>query len=182
MRAELPLHSPLNLILTGYIEPNRPRISQRLAERLNLRFIDVERRVEAHFGESIAAIRARYGQQRLKAVESEVLDSLALHRQALIRVSGSTLLHSGQLEAFQRSGIVVCLTASLDAILRRIHIALGAGYHDPRERALALGELQREWQIREHSGIIEFDATHSTEAEVVDALAELWRARSVRGG
>lgn len=180
MAAELSLQRDLNLIITGYIEPNRPRISRQLAQQLGMEMIDVERRIEERFGDTIDRIRAQYGERRLKAIETEAMHDIALYRRALIRVSGSTLVNSGNLADMQRNGLVVCLVASLDSILRRIHLTLGARYHDPVERSLAIGELQREWKIREVPKIVEFDATYISESELIDQIASFWRDYALR--
>ena len=182
MSAELPLHRDLNLIITGYIEPNRPRVSRRVATLLGMEMIDVQQRIEDHFGDRIEVIRGKYGERRLKALETQIMDDVALHRRALIRVSGPTLINSGHLETLQRTGVVVCLVASLDSTLRRIHLTLGARYHDPNERAAAIGELQREWRIREIENVIELDATSISESELTDQIANLWRDMALRRG
>jgi len=182
MASELSFHGDLNLIITGYIEPNRPRISRQLALQLGMELIDVERRIEERFGETIDRIRAQYGQQRLKAIETDVMDDVALYRRALIRVSGNTLVNSGRLQEIQRNGLVVCLVASLDSVLRRIHLTLGARYHDPVERSLAIGELQREWKIREAENVVEFDATYISETELIEQIANYWRDLALRRG
>ncbi len=181
-RPDLRLHGDLNLIVTGYVEPNRPRISRQLAARLGLELIDVEREIEERLGDTIEHIRTIYGERRLKAIETGIMDEVVLHRRALIRVSGNTLINSGQLPELQRNGLVVCLVASLDSILRRIHLTLGARYHDPVERSRAIGELQREWRIREAPGVVEFDATTVTEAILIERIVEYWRDVSLRRG
>lgn len=180
MRPELPLHGDLNLVVTGYIEPNRPRISRQLAAQLGMELVDVERRIETRFGDTIANIRGQFGERRLKAIESDALDDIALYRRALIRVSGYTLVNNDRLADFQRSGIIICLVASLDSTLQRIHLALGARFHDADERARALGELEREWRIRAYPGVIEFDATYITEAELIAQVSAYWRDQALR--
>lgn len=179
---EFPLHGDLNLIVTGYLEPNRPRISQQLALRLGLTMIDVEREIEDRLGDTIEHMRQLYGERRLKAIETQIMDEIVLHRRALIRVSGSTLLNSGHLADLQRNGVIVCLVASLDSILRRIHLTLGARYHDPKERSRAIGELQREWRIREVENVVEFDATTITEAILIERIVTFWRELALRRG
>ena len=176
------LHGELNLILTGYVEPNRPRIARQLARRLGLQLVDVERELEERQGQSIANLRATFGERHLRTLEAELMDEVALHRRGLIRASGHTLLTSGRLADLQRNGVVVCLVASLDSILRRMHLTLGARYHDPAERARAIGELQREWKIREAADVVEFDATHISEAILIERIAQYWRELAVRRG
>ncbi len=179
---ELRLHGDLNLILTGYVEPNRPRISRQLAQRLGLTLIDVEREMEERLGDTIANLRATYGERHLKTVETEIMDEVVLHRRGLIRVAGSTLVGNVHLADLQRNGVIVCLVASLDSILRRIHLTLGARYHNPVERSRAIGELQREWRIREVEGVVEFDATYVSEAVLIERIAEFWRELAIRRG
>ena len=179
---DFPLHGDLNLIVTGYLEPNRPRISQQLALRLGLELIDVERAIEERLGATVEQMRQLYGERRLKAIETQIMDEIVLHRRALIRVSGNTLLNSGHLAELQRNGVIVCLVASLDSILRRIHLTLGARYHDPVERSRAIGELQREWRIREVENIVEFDATTITEAILIERIVDFWRDLALRRG
>ena len=176
------LQRDLSLILTGYLEPNRPRIARELARRLGLTLVDVEREVEARAGDAIGNIRDLYGERRVKALETQVMDQVVLHRRALIRVAGSTLLNSGAVPELRRNGVIICLVASLDSILRRMHLTLGARYHDPAERARALGDLKREWQIRELPDIIEFDATAITEAILIERIVNYWRGQSLRRG
>ena len=176
------IHRDLSLILTGYVEPNRPRIARELARRLGLTLVDVEREMEARAGDTIANIRAVYGEQRVKALESEIMEQIVLHRRALIRVSGSALVNSHAAPELQRNGVIVCLVASLDSILRRMHLTLGARFHDPAERAKALGDLKREWQARQLPDIVEFDATTISEAVLLERIVEHWRGLALRRG
>lgn len=182
MAREYPLHGDLNLIVTGYVEPNRPRISRQLALRLGLDLIDVQQQIEESMGDTVANLRAVYGDRRMKAIETEIMDGIALHRHALIRVSGTALLNSGHLAELQRNGVIICLVASLDSILRRMHLTLGGRYHDPRERSRAIGELQREWRIREVADVVEFDATYITEAILIERIVAFWRDLAMRRG
>ena len=89
MARDAGLHGDLNLIVTGYIEPNRPRISRQLAALLGMELVDVERRIEARYGDTLDNIRRDYGESRLKGIETEAIDDIALYRRALIRVSSS---------------------------------------------------------------------------------------------
>lgn len=168
-----------NLILTGYVEPNKPRIGRQIAERLRMRFIDVEEQIEQRMGDNIDVIRANYGERRLKSIEDEIIDELILHRQSLIRVNGSTLMHSDNLERLQETGHVLVLVARLDEILRRLHVTLGARYHDPGERAIAIGELKRQWAVRNKPGVHEINATYQSEAEIVQSVLDVWQEVSI---
>lgn len=165
-----------NLILTGYIGPGQPAIAQQVAERLKRRFINVEREIEARAEMDIEALRARYGESRLKTVESEVLRDVLLYRGAVIRISGQTLMHGDYARRLQENGTILCLVVTLDAALRRLHLTLGARYHNPHERALSIGHLKREWAVRRLDGIHELDLTYLSDAESIEAVIQRWQA------
>jgi len=172
-------HGDRNLILTGYTGPNQPIIGQQAAERLKMRYVNVEMQIKTREGMTPDELRSRYGEARLKTVEAGVMQDVLLHRGAVIRVSGQTLLRSDYAKRLQQTGPIVCLVVKLDAVLQRLHLSLGRSYHNPHERALAIGHLKREWAVRKLEGIRELDVTYLTEAETVDALIALWQKMAV---
>lgn len=174
--------SEQNLIVTGYTGPNQPVIGLQVAERLKMPFVNTELQVEERTGMSAGELRGRFGASRLKTVEAEIVREAILRRSAVIRVSGRSLLQGDHLQQFQATGPVICLAASLDAIMQRLHLALGARYHYPHERALALGHLKEEWAIRSLPGIHEIDVTYLSEADIVEAVIARWRRLAIRRG
>jgi shikimate kinase len=167
--------SDQNLILTGYTGPNQPLIGRRVAARMQMRYFNIEQEIENRTGTPVNEIRTLYGESRLKTLESEVVQEAALYRSAVIRISGQTLLHGNHFARLEETGPVICLVASLDAILQGLHLALGARFHDPNERALALGYLKREWAVRTLHGIHEIDTTYMLDDEIEDRVISLWQ-------
>jgi shikimate kinase len=164
-----------NLILTGYIEPNKPRVGRQVADALNMPFVDVEQQIEERFGTDMQSIREQFGMRRLKTVEAELMDEAVLRRNTVLRINGSTLMHSDHFERIAQTGPVICLVARLDAILQRLHLMMGARYHDPAERGAALSHLQREWAVRKFETLYELDATDKKEPDIVQDTVALWR-------
>jgi len=171
-----------NLVLTGYTGPSQPAIGRALAERLNRRLVNVETRLEERTGLSIDALLDTYGQTRLKNVETEVLEEIVLYRGAVIRISGETLSHNDNLERLTETGPVICLVAALDTVLRRLHLSMGARFHDPAERDLALGKLRKSWAARGKPGVYEVDATRLSEREATEAVLSLWTDLALQRG
>lgn len=164
-----------NLILTGYIEPNKPRIGRQVAERLRMPFVDMEARIQDRLGDGLEDLRERFGERHLKTVEDEFMEEMILHRNSVIRINGSILARSDYFERLQLSGPIICLIARLDAILQKIHLTLGARYHNPHERGIELGMLRREWAVRKRENIYELDATDLSEAAMIDKIIALWQ-------
>jgi shikimate kinase len=176
-------HSDRNLILTGYTGPNQLMIARRIAEKLGMPFVNYETRLEERADLPLTDVRARYGEARLKTLEAEVIQEMVLYRGAVMLVSGQTLKNADYFQRLSETGKIICLVATLDAVLQRVHLSLGARYHNPSERAVALGNLKREWSVRSLPGLREFDTTSLSEAQIIEAIVALWRAESllVRG-
>ncbi len=174
--------SDQNLILTGYIGPNQPLLGRQIADRLRLPFVNIENQIAERVGLPVEEIRIYYGETRLKSIEAEIIKEAMLRRSTVIRVSGRTLLHGDALAKLQQTGTVICLVIGLDAMLQRLHLHLGARYHNPEERALALGQLKREWAVRKMEGIHEINMTYMAEDEVIDTVISRWQELAlVRG-
>ena len=164
-----------NLILTGYTGPNPAPIGQQIAERLKMRYVNVELQIETREGMPSETVRTRYGDARLKTVESEVMQDVLLNRSSVIRVSGQTLLRSDYATRLGETGPIICMVVSLGAVLQRLHLSLGRNYHNPHERALAIGYVKREWAVRKLDGIREIDMTYISDSDTVNALIGIWQ-------
>lgn len=175
----LPTTSDINLIITGSIGPSQLIVVRRVAERLGLRFVNAEREFERQADMPPAEFKALFGEARLRTLESEVISTLALYRGVVIHMNGQMLAYSDHLNRMRASSYILCLVASLDAWLTRLHVALGARFHNPSERALALGNLKRDWLIRGQPGVHELDTTHLTEQQTVDQIVALWAERVI---
>lgn len=136
-----------NLILTGYMGVGKTAVGRRIAEQLGIEFYDIENEIQMREGMSAEQIRSLLGESRLKNVESELVSELTLLRSAVITVNGPTMLDSANFDRLRQSGPVLCLSAALNEVLRRMHVARGARFHSPDERAKVLGRLKREMAV-----------------------------------
>jgi shikimate kinase len=170
-----------NLILTGYIGPEHTTIGKRLAANLRLPYVNVEQQIAERLNMTIDEIRSYYGETRLKALEAELVAETALRRGSVIRISGRTLVNGDNYQRIRATGTVFCLMIGLDVMLQRLHISMGARYHDPKDRALALGEVQREWAVHQLNDLHMLDTSRMDDEEVIHTLAVLWRSLSIRG-
>ena len=169
-----------NLVLSGYIGPTQQAVARQVAARLGMPFVDIDTRVEASNDLTTEEIRTRFGEARLKTLEAEVLEEALLQRAAVIRVSGYRLAQGAWLRRFRETGLVLCLVSSIDAVLQALHQSLGTRYHDAEQRAVALGELQREWALRGSPDILELDTTDLELTQIVTAVTRLWERALLR--
>lgn len=172
--------SERNLILTGYIGPDLTRIGRELATQLKMSFFSIDATIADRAGMFINEIRTNFGETRLKSLEGEIVSEALLRRQSVIYATGRTLKQSDYLGRFLETSEVFCLTVHLDAMLHRLHVNMGAQYHNPHDRAVALSELSSEWAIRKKAGIREVTIHPDiSREEVVAHLTKLWRELTI---
>jgi shikimate kinase len=115
----VPTEQPPNIVLTGFMGTGKSTVGRRLAERLGWPFVDTDAVIEADHG-PIPAIFAEQGEDRFRAIEREVAADLARRRATVVATGGRLLLDPANVETLGRSGVVVCLDASVDALVARL--------------------------------------------------------------
>lgn len=166
-----------NLTLTGHMGVGKTAVARAIAEQLEIDYYDVENEIALQEGQSAAEIRELFGEARLRTLEAEIVSNLGLVRGAVIAVSGATLLDTTNLETLRGTGPVLCLTAALDEVLRRMHVASGANFHSPDVRSVALGRLKREWRILEVD-LPQLDTTSLSVEEAAQRAIQFWRQQA----
>jgi shikimate kinase len=95
-------------------------IGQLLAARLNMRFIDTDREVEAATGLHPSEIFHRYGEKRFRSEESLVVARVALFEGCVIATGGGVVLDAGNMANLRRNGVIVLLEARPESIAGRV--------------------------------------------------------------
>jgi len=163
-----------NLILTGTMGVGKTGVGRALARQMEgAEFIDVETEIQAREGHTPEYIRETFGAARLRSIESKLVQEITLRRSTIIAVSGSSLADQGNLERLQDTGPILCLTAALGEILRRLHVSQGGWFHQPDNRAGVLGRLKRERQVLS-LGLAQVDTTGLKIEEVAQKAIEFW--------
>ena len=108
------------IILIGYRATGKSSVGQRLAERLDLRFIDMDHELEERQGRSISEMVADQGWPYFRALEKGLLTDL-IHKPGLvISTGGGAILHQEIWPRVMASGLVVWLTADRQIICQRL--------------------------------------------------------------
>lgn len=162
-----------NLILTGAMGTGKTTIGRAVARQLKAELYDLENEILAREGLSAEAIRERFGEARLRTLEAETIRDLTLRRHAVIVVNGPAVLDDENRARLASSGVILCLTCTLNEILRRMYVARGAWFHDPANRAVLLSRLKRERRV-ETLDLPKLDTSRLSTDEVVAAVVRFW--------
>ena len=109
-----------NIVLTGFMGTGKTSVGRLLAERLNRTFVDVDQVIEERTGLSIPDIFRDLGEPYFRALEREVIKEVSGKEGLVIATGGGAIIDPVNLENLKRSGVVVCLTASPEAIYDRV--------------------------------------------------------------
>jgi shikimate kinase len=162
-----------NLTLTGAMGVGKTSIGRRVAQQLGAEFHDLENEILMREGQSADEIRELFGEARLKALEAEMIRELSLRRHAVIAVGGAAMLPEINRSRLAETGPVLCLTCALNEILRRLHVARGAWFHNPANRSILFSRLKRELGVAELD-LPQLDTTQLSSDETTAAVIAFW--------
>lgn len=118
------------LILSGFMATGKSAVGNAVAKSLNWGVIDTDAEIIKLAGKPIAQIFADEGEARFRALECEVITTLARdnrlcplchgHYPAVISTGGGALVDDNNCNELKRAGVIVCLTARPEVIAARV--------------------------------------------------------------
>lgn len=109
-----------NIVITGFMGTGKTTVGRLLAERLDRRFVDMDTQIEDHFGKPIPRIFAEDGEPAFRVLEAQLCAHLAQEQGLVLSTGGGALVNSGNRQVLSETGVLICLTATVDTILERV--------------------------------------------------------------
>ena len=106
--------------LIGMPGGGKTTVGKQLARRLGLRFVDADDAVEKRVGSSIASLFERYGEERFREIESEVLHDLLEDPDRIIATGGGIVLREANRKLLQERSVSVYLRSNPEDLMRRV--------------------------------------------------------------
>lgn len=94
-------------------------IGRVVAHRLGFTLLDSDHEIERRRGKTIPQIFAEDGEPAFRRMEKEFVETGHPATRAVVACGGGLVVQPGMLEAVRDRGVVICLHASLETILRR---------------------------------------------------------------
>ena len=162
-----------NLVLTGFMATGKTAVGREVARRLGRPFVDMDEEIEARAGKPISRLFAEEGEATFRQAEAVLCRELSGQQGLVIATGGGALIDPANRARMARSGTVVCLSCSVDEIVRRVGRKRGRpllDLPDPRAETERLLEARRPayraipWQV---------DTTGLSVAEAAARVIEL---------
>ena len=107
------------LVLVGLMGVGKSTVGRRLAQRLDLPFVDADTEIERAAGLSIAEIFSRYGEPYFRDGERRVIARLIDGSPKVIATGGGAFINDETRELILARGIAVWLDADIDTLVER---------------------------------------------------------------
>jgi shikimate kinase len=108
-----------NLYLVGFMGTGKSTIGRAVAQRLGFGFLDSDHVIEEREGRPIPEIFASQGEAAFRALERAFVEGGHPDRGTVVACGGGLVIQPGMLELLRARGVLICLHASLETILRR---------------------------------------------------------------
>jgi shikimate kinase len=160
------------IFLVGFMGTGKSTVGLLLAAKLERRFVDLDAVIEEEAHMTVAEIFFGEHEAGFRAREAAALRRVAAQGPQIIAVGGGAPAHGDNMDFMLHAGRVVCLSASVDELVRRVGdgesrpMLAGKQVRPEIERLLAHRER---FYARAH---VTIDTTELVPSAVVKAIAE----------
>ncbi len=108
-----------NIVLTGFMGTGKTEVGRILSRKLGYVLVDADTEIEKEQGMTITDIFKQYGEPKFRDIEADVIRRLSEMENAVISTGGGAVLRQDNMDNLRKNGVVICLTASPETILKR---------------------------------------------------------------
>jgi shikimate kinase len=161
-----------NIVLTGFMGTGKTTVGEIVAQKLGRSFFDMDAAIEHRTGLTISRIFAQESEPYFRAIERGLCYELALQNNLVIATGGGALIDETNYRALAKAGLIICLTASPEAIEARLRAS------DDRPLAGQWRELLEERQSIYDAMPYQLDTTAKSTEHVAQEIITLWQTTS----
>lgn len=137
--------------LVGFMGVGKTTVGRRVADRLGLRFIDLDDAIESACGKTIAEIFESEGEASFRERESATLEALVSSSEpALIATGGGAFHFASNRRRMKEGGVVIWLDAPTAQILPRVQGASRPLWSTPEQMHELHEERRKSYQEADH--------------------------------
>ena len=109
-----------NIFITGFSGSGKTTVAREVAWVLGWRFVDTDEEIVAVSGRSIEAIFQRGSETEFRELERECLERVCQGERQVVSTGGGIVGDERNRRAMEDAGVVICLEARPDTLLRRL--------------------------------------------------------------
>ncbi len=110
----------MNITLIGFMGTGKTSTGKKVAEQLGMTFIDMDHVIEERQNRKISDIFETEGEPYFRQLEFDLAKELSAGDNQVIATGGGIVLNQENINNFESSGTVICLSADPQIILERV--------------------------------------------------------------
>ena len=162
-----------NIALIGFMAVGKSAVGRNLAKRLGRRFVDLDRRIEKSAGMKVREIFEQKGEAYFRQLEKQTLAEVLKQEGQVIATGGGVVLDGENLAMLREKTLLIGLSASTEAILRRAGNSAKRPLLKGADRRERIEELLNSRQARYAQAHVTIDTGRLTLSQVVDKIVEI---------
>lgn len=95
-------------------------VGRKLALSLKRRFVDLDELIELKEKMLISDIFAKKGEPYFRKAEKQILERVSKEKKFIVACGGGIVIDPGNIKIMKKTGLVICLSARPETILKRI--------------------------------------------------------------
>jgi shikimate kinase len=111
--------SDANLYLVGFMGTGKSTVGRQVARQLDFRFLDSDQEIERSQGKAVSRIFAEDGEARFRELERDFVERGHPVDRCVVACGGGLVVPAGMLELLRNRGVVICMHAPIETILKR---------------------------------------------------------------
>lgn len=166
------------IFLIGFMGSGKSTVGKKLANKLNLNFVDMDRDIESKTNTSIAIIFKEKGESYFRNLEREWLNN-DIPNNSVISTGGGTPCFHENLQKMKEKGVVIFLKVKAEILAQRLFNAqsnrpLLAGYQQNKDTLkLFIDQKLNEREHYYHEADIIFDASDFNANKLSDLCLQI---------
>ena len=108
------------IVLVGLMGAGKTSVGRRLAEKLDIPFVDADHEIELAAGKTISEIFADHGEAYFREGERRVITRLLEDGLQVLATGGGAYMNAETRENIKNHGVSIWLKADLDLLLKRV--------------------------------------------------------------
>lgn len=110
-----------HIVVIGFMGSGKTRVGKKIAEDLDLEFLDVDKEIAKNMKMSVSDIMDKFGEPFYRALETRILkDVLEAKERKVLSVSSGLPLQEQNQSYLEQIGTIVYLEASVDTLKERL--------------------------------------------------------------
>ena len=109
-----------NVFLLGYMGSGKSTIGKKLANKLNLNFIDLDSFIEEKYNTTISVIFSEKGESEFRKLEREALITVSQNINTIVSLGGGTPCFYDNMDIIKHSGFSIYLKMPVGMLVSRL--------------------------------------------------------------